>query len=66
MMTDEIIKELWQVKDQIAKQFNYDVDALVADLQKRQKESGQIIVDLSKEKPRGLPAAAIKPPIPNP
>jgi hypothetical protein len=40
-MTDEIIREAWWIKDEIAKEFHYDVDALVAELCKRQKESGR-------------------------
>jgi hypothetical protein len=45
-MTDEIIREVRQAKDQFAKQYNYDIDALAAGLQKRQKESGRKIHNL--------------------
>jgi len=31
-MTDEIIKELWRIKDDIAREHSYDLDRLVADL----------------------------------
>ena len=48
-MTDEIIREVWRAKDELAKQFNYDIDALAAELQKRQRESGRKIVNLEKE-----------------
>ena len=48
-MSDEIIEELWQVKDSLAKQFNYDLDALAAELQRRQKESGRRIVNLAED-----------------
>ncbi len=48
-MTDEIIREVWRAKDEIARQFNYDIEALAAELQKRQKESGRKIVNLEKE-----------------
>jgi microcystin degradation protein MlrC len=48
-MTDEIIRELWQAKDEIAKQFNYDVEALAAELRKRQRESGRQVVNLEEE-----------------
>jgi hypothetical protein len=47
-MTDEIMEELWRVKDNLAKQFNYDVAALAAELQRRQKESGREVVNLTK------------------
>jgi hypothetical protein len=45
-MTDEIMQELWRVKDEVAKQFNYDAMALGAELQRQQKESGQPVVNL--------------------
>lgn len=48
-MTDEIIEELWRVKDDLAKQFNYDIDALAAELQRRQKESGMEVINLAKQ-----------------
>ena len=28
-VTDETLRELWQVKDDIAREYSYDVDALV-------------------------------------
>jgi hypothetical protein len=48
-MSDEIIQELWQIKDRIAKQFNYDLKALAAELQMQQRQSGRKIVNLAKE-----------------
>jgi hypothetical protein len=48
-MTDEIIQEVWQAKSELAKQFNYDLDALAVELRKREKESGRMVVNLAKE-----------------
>jgi hypothetical protein len=48
-MTDEIIREVWRAKDELARQFNYDLEALAVELRKRQKESGRKIVNLEKE-----------------
>lgn len=48
-MTDEIIQEAWRVKDQLAKEFHYDIDALAAELQRRQKESGREVVNLAED-----------------
>ena len=45
-MVDEIIKELWRTKDGIAKEFHYDVKALVAHLRTKQHEGDQEVVDL--------------------
>ena len=46
MMPDEIIKELWQIKDSIAREHGYDIDALVAYLQAKKRREGQRVVDL--------------------
>jgi hypothetical protein len=45
-MPDEIIKELWEIKDSIARQYGYDIGALVADLHARTRPEGERIVDL--------------------
>ncbi len=39
-MRDPIAEEVRRARDAHAKQFNYDLDAIVADLQKREKELG--------------------------
>jgi predicted TIM-barrel fold metal-dependent hydrolase len=49
MMTDEIIREVWRAKDELAKQFSYDIDALAAELRRRQEKSGREVVNLEKE-----------------
>ncbi len=45
-MPDEIIKELWQIKDDIAREHGYDIRALVAHLQAKKRGKGQQVVDL--------------------
>ena len=45
-MSDAIIKELWQIKDSIAREYGYDLEALVAHLQTKKRSEGQRIVDL--------------------
>jgi len=45
-MADEIIKELWEVKDGIAREHGYDVDALIAHLRAKQRPETQRVVDL--------------------
>jgi uncharacterized protein (UPF0335 family) len=37
-MADEIIEELWEIKDGIAKEYGYDVKALVAYLKTKKSE----------------------------
>lgn len=45
-MADEIIKELWEIKDSIAQQHGYDIEALVEHLHARKRPEGQRVVDL--------------------
>jgi hypothetical protein len=45
-MPDEIIGELWKVKDAIAEEYGCDVKALVAHLKKRKHGAGREPVDL--------------------
>ena len=46
-MSDEIIEELWQIKDSIAREHDYDIESLVAYLQSKQRPADQQVVDLS-------------------
>jgi len=46
-MVDPILKELWRVKDDIAREHGYDIDALAAHLQTKRGTIGQPVVDLS-------------------
>lgn len=45
-MSDEIIQELWQVKDSIAREHGYNIEALVAHLQTKKRLGGQQVVNL--------------------
>ena len=45
-MADEIIEELWRIKDSIAQEHGYDIEALVAHLKTRKRPAGQRVVDL--------------------
>lgn len=40
-MTNEIIKELWRIKDDIAREHSYDLDRLVADLRNTEQAETQ-------------------------
>ena len=46
MLTDEIVEEIHKIREEYAKSFNYDLDAIFADLQKKQAESGREVVKL--------------------
>jgi len=45
-MADEIIEELWSIKDGIAREHDYHVDALVAHLTALAPSPGRRVVDL--------------------
>jgi len=45
-MPDEIIRELWEIKDSIAREHGYDVESLVTHLRSRKRPEGERVVDL--------------------
>ncbi len=64
-MPDEIIKELWEIKDSMARRHGYDIQALVAHLRARETLEGARIEDLrarTGSNEQGGPADAPKPP----
>ena len=44
--TDPILDEVYRLRDEHAKRFNYDLDAIVADIHARTKKSGRTFVTL--------------------
>jgi hypothetical protein len=48
--TDEVLQEIWRIKDALSAARGHSVDKLFADARKRQKASGHRIVNLSKSK----------------
>jgi hypothetical protein len=60
-MTDEIIEELWQIKDHMAQEYGYDIDTFVAHLQSRQQVEDRQVVDLRAMKETAEQAASAKP-----
>jgi hypothetical protein len=59
MWNDPIVEEVRKVRDAHAKKFNYDLQAIVADLKKQQKASGREFVTLRPKKPSVLPKAKV-------
>ena len=49
MWKDEIVEEIHQIREAYAKSFNYDLDAIFADLRKKQAASGREVVNLSRK-----------------
>jgi hypothetical protein len=50
LIKNEILEEVWQIKDALGAKHDYNIDAIFRDLQKREKTSGRRYVDLSKPK----------------
>jgi hypothetical protein len=44
MWKDEIVEEIHRIREEHAKAFNYDLEAMFVDWQKRQTESGRKII----------------------
>ncbi len=49
-MKDEIVEEIHKYREEYAKKFNYDIDLIFEDLQKKQRESGRKYVSFSDKK----------------
>ena len=54
-MKNEILEEVWRIKDALAAKHNYDIHAMFEDMRKREKTSGRRYVDLSKTAPKRAP-----------
>jgi hypothetical protein len=48
-MRDDIIQELWRIKDELAREAHYDVHLLCQQLRERQAASRERVVDRSAE-----------------
>jgi len=57
MINDPIVNEVRRVRDELAKKFNYDVDAIFYDLREKQKKHRNRIVNL-REQRKGEQASA--------
>jgi hypothetical protein len=49
MWTDEIVEEIHRIREEYAKSFNYDLDAIFTDLRKKEAASGRKVVTLSRK-----------------
>ncbi len=44
MWEDEVLEEIYKIREEHAKSFNYDLQAICDDLRKKQAESGRKII----------------------
>jgi hypothetical protein len=49
MWKDEIVEEIHRIREEYAKSFSYDLNAIFQDLRKKQRESGREVVNLSRK-----------------
>ncbi len=61
-MTDEIIQELWRIKDGIARDHGYDLDVLVAYLRGKERAGDHRVTDLHSIKETAEQGAPADPP----
>jgi len=47
MWRDEILEEIYKIREEHAKAFNYDLQAICDDLRRRQAESGRQLISTS-------------------
>ena len=57
MINDPIVNEVRKIRDELAKKFNYDVDAIFSDLREKQKKYRNRVVNLRKQR-KGEQASA--------
>jgi hypothetical protein len=55
MWKDEILEEIHRIREEHAKAFNYDLQAICDDLQKKQSESGRQLISSPLKKLRQQP-----------
>lgn len=53
MSDDPIMAEIRRYREEYAAKFNYDTQAILADIQKRQAESGRKVVSREPRRPAG-------------
>ena len=54
MQPDPIVEEVRKIRDEYAKRFNYDLDAICQDLQEKQRLGKRRVISLPPERPRKM------------
>ena len=54
-MKDEILIEVWRNRDEFARRHNYDLDAMVAELQEMERHPWSTVVDRREGAPNKAP-----------
>lgn len=54
MQPDPIVEEVRKIRDEYAKRFNYDLDAICQDLQEKQRLGKRRVISLPPKRPRKM------------
>jgi hypothetical protein len=57
MWTDEIVEQTRRIRDNYAAQFNYDLNAICADLKRQEAQGERKVVSLPPKEPVATPQA---------
>lgn len=57
MTLDPIVEEIRRIRDEYARKFNYDLDAICQDLREKQSVGKQRVVSLPPKRPRSMSAS---------
>ncbi|MGR3218895.1 MAG: hypothetical protein ACUZ8H_03635 [Candidatus Anammoxibacter sp.] len=49
-MKNEILEELWKIKDRVANEYNHDIEKLAKGLRVKEREGKATVVDLTSKK----------------
>ena len=47
-LSDEVLREVWRIKDELSASYNHDLERLFLDAQERQRRSGRKSVNIQK------------------
>ena len=54
MQLDPIVEEVRKARDEYAKRFNYDLDAICRDLREKQRRGKRSVISLPPKRPRKM------------
>ena len=61
MIDDPIVDEVRRIRDEYAKSFNYDLEAICRDLQQKQGQSGHKLVSFPSKRPKSVSDSRVPP-----
>ncbi|MCL1462888.1 MULTISPECIES: hypothetical protein [Argonema] len=61
MWKDEVLEEIYRIREEHAKSFNYDLQAICDDLRKKEAESGRQLISKPLKQRRQQPNQSMSP-----